>query len=269
MDNLDLDKRQKLEEVKKLVKNDEIFNKLDDTTLMESIDAMENLSPEDVEKYKQYQQTVLSMGIPTCRIMFTTLLEKSPSEDNTIKTAFYKKIDQLTNIEKVGGMNIEYDDKDTGKKTFFYIIMNKCHKNHNLHEQFDKVKKHFDEATWTQLLKHVSMLIYLCRSIYKINMQACIDDMFNLGYDINDVEQLQIDPSNTTLYINEEWDERMGIYFMRECDFEEEREAFIKENGDLKDAADKIVSAGGDDTHNAGVVDAESVAEVDAGSVDV
>jgi hypothetical protein len=155
--------------------------------------------------------------------MLTTLLEKSPSEDNIVKTNFYKKIDQLTNIEKVGGMNIEYDDVDTGKKTFFYIIMNKCHKSHNLYEQFDKVKKHFNEATWTQLLKHISMLIYLCRSIYKINMQACIDDMFNLGYDINDVDQLKIDPSNTTLYINEEWDERMGIYFMRECDFEEER----------------------------------------------
>ena len=213
---------EKLEEVKKMLKNDEIFSKLDDNTLLDSINAMENLSPEDIEKYKQYQQTVISMGIPTCRIMLHTLLEKSECTDIAIKSQFFQKIEQLTNFEKVGGMNIEYDDSDTVKKTFFYIIMNKCDKNHDLHGQFNKVKRFFSEDTWGKLLKHISMLIYLCRSIYKINMQACVDDMFQLGYDINDVETLKIDPTNTTLYIFEEWSERMGIYIMRECDLAEE-----------------------------------------------
>jgi hypothetical protein len=223
---------EKLEEVKKMLKNDEIFSKLDDNTLLDSINAIENLSLEDVEKYKQYQQTVISMGIPTCRIMLHTLLEKSESTDSAIKKQFFEKIEQLTSFEKVGGMNIEYDDSDTGKKTFFYIIMNKCDKNHDLHEQFNKVKRFFSEDTWGQLLKHISMLIYLCRSIYKINMQSCADDMFQLGYDINDVETLKIDPTNTTLYIFEEWDERMGIYIMRECDLMDEYEENI-ENCDL------------------------------------
>jgi len=218
----EIQKLKKLEELKKIVKKDEIFNKLDDNTLLESIDAMENLSSEDIEKYKQYQKTVLSMGIPTCRIMMQTLLQKSESTDESAKFNFYQKIEELTNIEKVGGMNIEYEDMDTGKKTFFYIIMNKCHKDHDLNMEFNKIKKNFSEETWKQLLKHVSMLIYLCRSIYKINMQACINDIFHLGFDINEIEELKIDPRNTTLYINEEWDERMGIYIMRECDLEEE-----------------------------------------------
>jgi hypothetical protein len=214
--------KKKLEEAKKILKNDEIFSHLDDNTLLESMNAIENLSPEDIEKYKQYQQTVISMGIPTCRIMMHTLLEKSECMDSAIKAQFFQKIEQLTNFEKVGGMNIEYDDTDTGKKSFFYIIMNKCNKNHDLHEQFNKVKKYFSEETWKQLLKHISMLIYLCRSIYKINMQMCVNDMFQLGYDINDVDQLKIDPTNTTLYLFEEWDERMGIYIMRECDLADE-----------------------------------------------
>jgi hypothetical protein len=262
--------KEKLEEVKKMLKNDEIFSKLDDKTLLESINAMENLSPEDIEKYKQYQQTVISMGIPTCRIMMHTLLEKSESIDTVIKAQIFQKIEQLTNFEKVGGMNIEYDDSDTGKKTFFYIIMNKCDKDHDLNEQFNKIKRFFTEETWKQLLKHISMLIYLCRSIYKINIQSCADDMFQLGYDINDVETLKIDPTNTTLYLFEEWDERMGIYIMRECDLEEETSAAINEENkfveeSIKDAdAESIFDA---DVESIKDADVESIKDADVESI--
>jgi hypothetical protein len=224
---------------------------------------MENLSPEDIEKYKQYQQTVISMGIPTCRIMMHTLLEKSESTDTGIKAQFFQKIEQLTNFEKVGGMNIEYDDFDTGKKTYFYIIMNKCKKNHDLHEQFDKVKKFFTEEKWKQLLKHISMLIYLCRSIYKINMQACTDDMFQLGYDINDVETLKIDPDNTTLYLFEEWEERMGIYIMRECDLEEET-AINKEDEFVEESIELALADADADVDVDADADADADAEVNA-----
>jgi hypothetical protein len=227
-----------IEEIREFVKNDEILGKLDDSAISEVVDKMKNLSPEDIEKYMEYQKSLLSMGLPCCRMMMISLLTNSKSDNIELKKEFYNIIENETAVEKVGGMNITYIDKETKKETYFYIIMNKCNPNHDMAKQFDKIQSNFNESEWQEILKSVSTLIYICQNIYKMTISSFSDKIFELGYDINDVELLNVDGANLTLYIFEEWAERVGIYIMRECDLEEEKKEFekkeLKDNG-LKD----------------------------------
>jgi hypothetical protein len=75
---------------------------------------------------------------------------------------------------------------------------------------------------WNHILKQISMLLYITKNIYKLSISSFSEQVFNLGFDINDIEVLNVDPVNTTLYIDEEWEERTGIYIMRECDLNED-----------------------------------------------
>jgi hypothetical protein len=212
-----------IDEIKEFVKNDEILGKMDDSAISEFVDKMKNLSTEDIEKYMEYQKSLLSMGLPCCRMMMISLLINSKSDDIEVKKQFNDIIESETNIENVGGMNITYFDKKTQKDTYFYIIMNKCDPNHDMAKQFDKIQYNFNESEWKEILKSISSLIYICQSIYKLIISPCSDKIFDLGYDINDVELLKLDDTNLTLYIFEEWTERVGVYIMRECDLEDEK----------------------------------------------
>jgi len=238
------------ETLKNLVKDDPVLGKMTDGDIDNYIKTMQNLSPEDLEEYSQYQKTMLSMGMPSCRIMMMALLQHTLATDIAVTDRFFATIEKSTNVEKVGGMNIQYLDTDLNKQTYCYIIMNKCDKNHDALAQFDKIQKFFDEKSWMEILKNVSMIIYLCRNIYKMTIATCQDQIFSLGYDINDVEELKVDNSNLTLYIDEDWDDRVGVYIMRESDLDDEHSA---------SAGDTTVDAAGDTT-----VDAAGDATVDA-----
>jgi len=216
------------ESVKNIIKNDEVLSKLDDASINSFLESMAKLTPEEIDQYMQYQKTLLSMGFPSCKIMMTILLNHSMSTDIEVKNKFIDTIETSTNVEKVGGMNIEYIDSDTNIKTYCYIIMNKCERSHNILPQLNKIQKHFNEEQWKDILKNISMMIYLCKNIYKLTIATCTEKIFNLGYDINDIEELKLDETNMTLYLEEDWDERVGIYIMRECDLDEEK--FILEN---------------------------------------
>jgi len=228
--SLNLDKLNRpIDEIKEFVKNDEILGKMDDSAISEFVDQMKNLSPEDIEKYMEYQKSLLSMGLPCCRIMMISLLKHSKSDNIELRQEFSDIIENETTVEKVGGMNITYIDKKTNKETYFYIIMNKCDSNHDMAKQFDKIQSNFQENEWREILKSVSTLIYICQNIYKLTISSCSDHVFNLGFDINDVETLKLDDTNLTLYIDEVWEERVGVYIMRECDLEDEKIEYEKE----------------------------------------
>ena len=211
-----------MEDIKNLIKDDEYLSNLDEETLQNSLDMVNNLSPEDIEKYQAYQKQVLSMGIPACKIMMTILLQHSLTDDENIKYKFFEMIEDSLSVEKFGGLNVEYFDTDQNKKTHCYIILNKCHKTHNLDEQFNKINKFMNTEQWNHILKQISMLLYITKNIYKLSISSFSEQVFNLGFDINDIEVLNVDPVNTTLYIDEEWEERTGIYIMRECDLNED-----------------------------------------------
>jgi hypothetical protein len=218
-----------LKDIKDLVKDDEYLSTLDEETLQNSLDMVNKLSPEDIEKYQAYQKQVLSMGVPACKIMMTILLHHALTEDENIKYKFFETIEESLVVEKFGGLNVEYFDTDQNKKTYCYIILNKCHKTHNLSEQFDKIHKYMNAEQWDHILKQISMLLYITKNIYKLSISSFSEQVFNLGFDINDIEVLNVDPVNTTLYIDEEWEERTGIYIMRECDLNEDGIATEKE----------------------------------------
>ena len=86
------------------------------------------------------------------------------------------------------------------------------------------------------------MLLYITKNIYKLSISSFSEQVFNLGFDINDIEVLNVDPVNTTLYIDEEWEERTGIYIMRECDLGEDWKA--TEEAEAEEAKSEVAEAG-------------------------
>ena len=156
-----------MENIKNLVKDDEYFGNLDEETLKNSLDMANKLSAEDIEKYQVYQKQVLSMGIPACKIMMTILLQHALTDDEDVKYKFFEMFEDTLTVEKFGGLSVEYFDTDQDKKTYCYIILNKCNKTHNLSEQFDKIHKFMNAEQWEHILKQISMLLYITKNIYK------------------------------------------------------------------------------------------------------
>jgi hypothetical protein len=241
----------KLEDIKNLVKDDEYLGNVDDETLTNSLDMLNTLSPEDLEKYQTYQKQVLSMGVPACKIMMTILLHHALTDDEAVKYKFFEMFENALTVDKFGGLSVEYFDTDQGKNTYCYIILNKCHKTHNLSEQFEKINKFMTAEQWDHVLKQISMLLYITKNIYKLSISSFSEQIFNLGFDINDIEVLNVDPSNTTLYIDEEWDERTGIYIMRESELEELA------------AADALGAASGETIDTLGAASGETIDTLD------
>ena len=154
------------------------------------------------------------MGIPSCRIMLNVLIEKSC----IVSPLLSNRIEELTDAtQSAGGMNISYFNSDTGKDSFAYLIMNKCNKNHNTNEQLNKIYNYIPIDKWQEILKHVSMLIYLCTSIYKTTTATFKSEILELNLENNDdIMELKVDTINNTLYLIEEWNERIGLYVLLE-----------------------------------------------------
>ena len=167
------------------------------------------------------------MGIPSCKIMLNVLIEKS----GIVSPVLLNKIEELIITSKsAGGMNISYFNADTGKDSFAYLIMNKCNKDHNTNEQLNKIYHYIPIDKWSEILKHVSMLIFLCTSIYKTTAETFKSEIIDLnlennlnlenGFNIKNSQlfELKVDTVNNTLYLVEDWTERIGLYVLLEED---------------------------------------------------
>lgn len=208
----------------------------DDELLDQTQDILDNIKPEDIEKYKEFQKVILAMGIPSCKIMLNTLISKATGDAMDI-SVMKQKVEELTINKQAGGMQINYFNPDIGKNTYAYIIMNKCTKDHDIVYQISKIQKYIykgvDENNipnpeWQEVLKYISMMIYLCRNIYETTSKVCKQEIENLKIlnedgspkDINLLMQLEADPVTTIIHLVPEWEERLGIYIMTEDELE-------------------------------------------------
>ena len=186
----------------------------------EKAEKSEEEKAEDDRKYAEFQSIILAMGIPACKIMLKSLIKKATetADDDLYSDTLSAKIDELSTIKDAGGMNITFFNSDTNKESFAYLVMNKCDKTHNINNQLDKIRRFIPDEKWPEILKYVSMLLYLCQSIYETTANACYQDIDNLNLPVETTEllKLQIDKVNNTLYLVEDWDIRIGCYIVLE-----------------------------------------------------
>ena len=210
----------------------------DDELLEQTQEILDNIKPEDIEKYKEFQKLMLAMGIPACKIMLNTLISHASCSDNV--NVMKKKVEELSS-SSAGGMQIKYYNFDTEKHTFAYIIVNKCGKDHDIMYQLNKIYKYLykppvdsdsnnevPNPEWQEVLKYISMMIYLCRNIYETTAKACKQEIENLKIlnedgspkDIEELMKIHADPVTTILHLVPEWEERLGVYITTEDELE-------------------------------------------------
>lgn len=127
----------------------------------------------------------LSLSIPSIKPLLLDIANVTGINN------FIDKINDLHIDEAVGSFKIDYEKNNI--KESVYVTLKPCNATHNLTEQFDSIKPYLSEPQWTQVLKHVSFLVFLVRQVYEK-----IYKDFDMGIEYG---KLNVDLENTTLYV--------------------------------------------------------------------
>jgi hypothetical protein len=163
-----------------LEKDDKSLNG-DDKQLNETIDELKNIST-----------VIYSLTIPVIRELFYRLADKYE------RTNLYPKIAELCQVQEVGSFKISLPDTRN-----VYIILKLCDYKHDLTKEFDRVKPYVNENQWNQIIKCISSMIFVFRSVFSELYKR-------LDFEVEN--ELLVDPDNTTLYL-ECLSERVGVFF--------------------------------------------------------
>jgi hypothetical protein len=176
---------------------------------------------------KDMQNLTLSIGLPTARAAFLYMI-RAANIRGAAKAKAIAAISDFSPVTEVGCMKVDFFNTTTGKKDIAYLVLDECPKHHNLGRQLDRMKEHVADDAWPKIVKHLSMLIHIGRSVYgnvaRKNL-TLIRSIFGLAEDDPCEKYLdfQIDRENTTLFLDAEWPTRAGIYLRLEADLEAER----------------------------------------------
>lgn len=105
------------------------------------------------------------------------------------------------NEDLIGSFKIEYTINEEKKEAF--LMFKICDSNHDVMTEFNKVKPYVTEEQWASVLKCVSSMIYILRTMYK----EIIKD-FNIS---EEYSEIQVDYNKSSLYINN-IEERIGVF---------------------------------------------------------
>lgn len=197
---------------------------------------LEEMSQEDAEGLRDLQNLTLSMGLPATRALFRQMVVASGIR-GADKEAAKREITEFSPVTEVGCMKVDFHDRTTNRGSVAYLLLDACPKAHDLGTQLDKLRSRCAEAKWPEVLRHLSMLIQIGRSVYA---QVAKRHAALLGKLVGDrraeYSEVKVDRENTTLYLNSEWPNRVGIYVK----LDEEVQAEIR-----ADAALAVTGPGG------------------------
>lgn len=151
---------------------------------------------------------ILAMGFPSARIMLYALAKHYNKEHLS------NRIEEVCHIQEIGCFNIDFYNKFEEKKDNIFVVLKECKKDHDLSSQLNKLMVHLDTEKWNNVLKALSTLILLARNIYTSiyeNNKHLVEDIVGIE-NINKYSKLEVDMSNTTLYLPD-IDDRIGIFF--------------------------------------------------------
>lgn len=150
---------------------------------------------------------ILAMGFPSARIMLLALTGHFVKEHSKIEE-YRQKIEEICHIQEVGCLKIDYNENSA------FIFLKECKKDHDLSKQVDKLKNQMDPEKWKKVLESLSAVILLVRNIYTSIYDHNLDLIGSIVAENDDVKKyriLQVDPSNTTLFLPNV-DDRIGIF---------------------------------------------------------
>ena len=153
------------------------------------------------------KKQMLAMGFPSLRILLYALVKKYNKGND-----YNVHIENICHIQEVGCLDIKYFNKVSNKQETAFIVLKECKADHDVSYELDKLRVHLNEEQWSNILKSLSFVILLTRSIYSSIYEENLDFIQNIvGNDVGLYNTVHVDPANTTLYLPDVED-RIGIF---------------------------------------------------------
>lgn len=138
---------------------------------------------------------IYSLSVPIIKDFIYEIAKFENDEDILFKLSEFE-------VDVMGSIKIDYEKEDNTKMSY-YIVLKICENDHNINLEFNKIKPHISENQWNHILKYVSCLVCIVRTIYASSYQN-----FDMG---EKYKEILIDPETSTLYIPN-FHKRIGIF---------------------------------------------------------
>lgn len=173
----------------------------------------QTMRQEDVEGLKDIQNHMIAMGLPAARALLRQLVEATTAAGSPSRQGALAAIAELSPVTEVGCMRIDFHDRTKNRANTAYLTIEECPRDHNLDAQLNKLRNRCAEARWPEVLRSLSRLVFFARMVYaqSTKLLAARDDPAVAGL-VSGHEVAAVDPANTTLYLDESWPTRAGIF---------------------------------------------------------
>ena len=174
--------------------------------------------PQDAEGLRDLQNLSLSMGLPATRALFRQMMSASPASA-AVKLEVARAVAGLSPVTEIGCMKVDYRDRMNGQPAIAYLLLGPCDKNHDMVRQINNLRPFVDEEKWTEVLRHLSMLMYFGRNVYANSAKQLREQIASL--ELGPVEnflEAKVDIENSTIYVQAGWPRRIGIFIRSEND---------------------------------------------------
>ncbi len=175
--------------------------------------------PDAAAGFEEIRKHAAAIGFPAVRETFTILLERgfSPGQE---RDGMMQKLFNLFPITEVGSIEVEFFNKSLGRSDKAHLVLQRCPRGHDLGAQLAKLRDSFDpthvDVMWPKVQKQLSMLVFIGRDVYKRTIEQASSFVAQLcrvcELPAESLAELKVDKENTTLFLDPEWPERVGIF---------------------------------------------------------
>lgn len=185
--------------------------------------AMTMLGDMDSKGMKSMRNLSLAIGMPAAKAILELLVEHGTASESC-KADLMSRVKTTTEPpainDAVGCIEVKIPDEGgkAGACTSVYLVLGRCPKNHDLGAQLGHVFSLIPEEKQPVIKQHLSMLVIMGRTVFsnivEANAALLTEIQAHLSHETAEriSAGLQIDPANTTLYVEESWDERVGLF---------------------------------------------------------
>jgi hypothetical protein len=126
-----------------------------------------------------------------------------------------KEILEISSVRAVGCMEVDFFNAELGRKDKAYLVLDECEADHDLGAQLDKLRRHVAAEKWPEVVRSLSMLVFVARSVYETVARDKADLVRRMCPGAEGVLAYKVDPSNTTLFVDA-IPQRIGIFVRME-----------------------------------------------------
>ncbi len=173
--------------------------------------------PEKIAGMRDLRKLTILMGLRPAGMILKQLIRLGPSD---AWDSLRDRVDAIADMNTCehGCQTVDFYNKSSRGADRVHLMLDECGRTHDLTGELNKLLPHIDEAKKPQIMKHLSMLIGLGRSVYvklaEENKQLFDDISAHIGG--ISINKIQVDPANTTMYVVESTPMRVGIFVRRD-----------------------------------------------------